>query len=227
MSLTAKMDTSTGNGDSKIPKFPKDREYFNPWCTRMKLFLSMRECWHVTIKSTDAVVLEYSNSLDSAISSSSSSSNTQSSSSSPSTENRNKVDEYKQKAKVKSIQAHYIIMQALHYSQYTEVQDVPDGNAYELWATINKLYGTMKTSETHASILSKIITEEKQRKQTMIEYISNKRKLITQLEQINSSRVTKMDEKYYMLNGLRNASEWQVDVNFLFSLLTTYSDIQL
>ena len=47
----------------------------------------------------------------------------------------------------------------------------------------------MKTSETHASILSKLITEEKQKKQTMIEYISNKRKLITQLEQINSSRV--------------------------------------
>ena len=218
-----KSDDIFSSSENKIPKFPKDREYFKPWVQRMKLFLNIRGYWQVTSKSIQAIMDELTSTTNTNNNNNNNNKNTGSSTpstttSSSSSSSKGTLDELKEKLTMQSMRAYYIIMQSLHYSQYTIVASVESDNAYELWKKINEVYGVVKTSETHASILSKIITIEKQRKETMIEYISTIKKLISELELINDSKISSMDEKFYILNGLRNITEWQVDVKIIKKL---------
>ena len=167
------------NSDSSAEKFPVDKSGFVFYKKKIESFLDVRD---LSIYITDIA----------------SGSDTKSESES----NGSKIDVSKERRRT-----YNIILQTLSNDQMMLCNDVKAGDAFGLWKKLNDVYGTVRTTDSLASIMHQLSSMTKPKHESIKEYLGKFGMQISKLHELNETVSDKM-KKYYILSGLSKSAVW-------------------
>lgn len=176
------------NSDSAAPKFPADKSKYLNWKRKIESFLKVRG------------LLKYikENQLKN---------NENEDEDSSSKNDNDEIKKNNETIKKENDRVYNILIQSLTDDQMILLNDIEEGNAFELFKKLNDFYGAVKTTDTVISIMDQLSNNKKLRIESMKEYIERVSSLIHQLEEMSIKQDIKI-KKYYIVSGLSKASEW-------------------
>ena len=177
---------------------PESKESFGDYVMRMEIYLDSNEVLEVTTKGVKTIPKDKNGTLDDAV-----------------TEATKLVHTAANLQKSKK--AANFIVQSVSEKILRMLAHINPSNAYEMWKTVQRIQGLIKTTDTSSALMNKLHNIRKDKNDSMGVYISKVENIAHQLSQLRIN-IDNQQKKFYILKGLESVEGWSVDLKLIRKL---------
>ena len=112
------------------------------------------------------------------------------------------------------MQAYGMLLKTLNKKQLQLVKQIEPGNAAEVWAKLESVYGTVASTASRVAMLDELKYLSIGKKESIEDLIARADQLLANLKHVGES-ISLAQRKYYILEALSSSDDWAFDVKFI------------